>query len=129
MVYMYHLTCPLDSTRLVAMICERYKTSTWDNAFLRTDEEDEEAYKEKLTKLKKSLKKDVVTWSKLFQIEFNAVPTKDDRKKYGFDMFRVYGNVSYLYCTATSLPLSVCALTTICCCCFFYCICLWTTRS
>lgn len=81
------------------MICERYKTSTWDNAFLRTDEEDEEAYKEKLTKLKKSLKKDVVTWSKLFQIEFNAVPTKDDRKKYGFDMFRVYGNVSYRYCS------------------------------
>jgi hypothetical protein len=82
------------------MICERYKSSTWDNAFVRTAEEDEEAYKEKLTKLKKSLKKDVVTWSKLFQIEYNTVPTKDDRKKHGFDMFRVYGNVSSRYCSA-----------------------------
>jgi len=84
----------LSNMESAAMICERYKAPTWDSAFQRVDGEDEEAYKDKLTKLKRSLKKDVVTWTKLFQIEFNAVPTKDDRKKYGFDMFRVYGNLS-----------------------------------
>lgn len=79
-------------------IVAKYADPSWKTAFARQPDEDDPSYKERLLRCKKAMKKDIFSWSKSFVLEHRRAPSKEDKKSFGQDVFKVYSQVSCCCC-------------------------------
>jgi hypothetical protein len=84
-------------------IVAKYADPSWKTAFARQPDEDDPSYKERLLRCKKAMKKDIFSWSKSFVLEHRRAPSKEDKKSFGQDVFKVYSQVSCCCCCCLSV--------------------------
>ena len=84
-------------------IVAKYADPSWKTAFARQPDEDDPSYKERLLRCKKAMKKDIFSWSKSFVLEHRRAPSKEDKKSFGQDVFKVYSQVSCSCCLSVAL--------------------------
>jgi len=83
-------------------IVAKYADPSWKTAFARQPDEDDPSYKERLLRCKKAMKKDIFSWSKSFVLEHRRAPSKEDKKSFGQDVFKVYSQVSCSCCLSVA---------------------------